>query len=108
MCRKSTGLSKRCGCAGSCSTGGSILDSLFLEFYFEGSLITLVRNKFIANYLKGTISFVDANWKIIHRAAGWDALRFLLIVCRNLFFICFTCSSTNRIAFSRPSLQNDV
>lgn len=38
------------------------------------------RNKFIANYYKGTIAFVDAYWRMIHRAAGWDALRYWLLV----------------------------
>jgi hypothetical protein len=33
------------------------------------------RNKLISNYLKGVIAFVDDYWKVIHRAAGWDALR---------------------------------
>ena len=26
------------------------------------------------------IAFVDEYWKIIHRAAGWDALRYWLLV----------------------------
>ncbi|KAF9486280.1 hypothetical protein BDN70DRAFT_870376 [Pholiota conissans] len=40
--------------------------------------IMLNRNKFISNYHKGVITFVDEYWKIIHRAAGWDALRYFL------------------------------
>ena len=33
------------------------------------------------------IAFVDEYWKIIHRAAGWDALRYWLLVSK--FFIFF-------------------
>ncbi|KAF8970426.1 hypothetical protein BDZ97DRAFT_1791330 [Flammula alnicola] len=40
--------------------------------------IMLNRNKFISNYYKGVISFVDEYWKFIHKAAGWDALRYWL------------------------------
>lgn len=42
--------------------------------------IVLNRNKFVANYHKGTIAFVDSYWKMIHRAAGWDALRYWLLM----------------------------
>ncbi|KDR68380.1 hypothetical protein GALMADRAFT_161032 [Galerina marginata CBS 339.88] len=42
--------------------------------------IVLNRNKFIANYLKGVKSFIDDYWKIIHKAAGWDALRYFLFI----------------------------
>lgn len=43
----------------------------------RGSDASLVgRNKLISNYLKGVIAFVDDYWKMIHRAAGWDALRY--------------------------------
>ncbi|KAF8191132.1 hypothetical protein BJ912DRAFT_964139 [Pholiota molesta] len=42
--------------------------------------IMLNRNKFISNYYKGAIAFVDEYWKIIHRAAGWDALRYWLFI----------------------------
>jgi len=38
--------------------------------------IFLNRNKLIANYVKGVMAFVDDYWKMIHRAAGWDALRY--------------------------------
>ncbi|KAF9527426.1 hypothetical protein CPB83DRAFT_856154 [Crepidotus variabilis] len=40
----------------------------------------LHRLEFIANYLEGTITFVDEYWKMIHRAAGWDALRYWLLM----------------------------
>lgn len=46
-------------------------------------MLVLDRNKFIANYFKGMIAFVDEYWKMIHRAAGWDALRYWLLVSRN-------------------------
>ena len=39
-------------------------------------VLTDGRNKLISNYLKGVIAFVDDYWKMIHRAAGWDALRY--------------------------------
>ncbi|CAA7270267.1 unnamed protein product [Cyclocybe aegerita] len=42
--------------------------------------ILLNRTKFISNYLEGAMSFVDEYWKIIHRAAGWDALRYWLFI----------------------------
>ena len=47
-----------------------------LTFFF----FVVERNKFISNYYKGVIAFVNENWKIIHRAAGWDALRYWLLV----------------------------
>ncbi|KAF8156828.1 hypothetical protein B0H34DRAFT_710695 [Crassisporium funariophilum] len=42
--------------------------------------IILNRPKFISNYHKGLIAFVNEYWKIIHRAAGWDALRYWLLM----------------------------
>ena len=54
------------------------------NFFFFG----FKRNKFIANYYKGMIAFVDEYWKIIHRAAGWDALRYWLLVSKKKFFSC--------------------
>ncbi|KAJ2936560.1 hypothetical protein H1R20_g533, partial [Candolleomyces eurysporus] len=51
-----------------------------------GRWILLNRTKFIANYRKGVKAFVDDYWKIIHRAAGWDALRYwLLLLLANRF-----------------------
>ena len=35
------------------------------------------------------IAFVDEYWKIIHRAAGWDALRYWLLVSKKKFFSCW-------------------
>lgn len=35
---------------------------------------------FVTDYCKGAIAFVDEYWRIIHRGAGWSALRFLLLV----------------------------
>ncbi|KAG6917601.1 hypothetical protein DXG01_001830 [Tephrocybe rancida] len=32
------------------------------------------------DYYKGTKAFVDFYWKMIHRAAGWDALRYWLLM----------------------------
>ncbi|KAF5318424.1 hypothetical protein D9619_010926 [Psilocybe cf. subviscida] len=40
--------------------------------------IMLNRNRFVANYYKGIIAFVDQYWKFIHKAAGWAALRYWL------------------------------
>ncbi|RDB30322.1 hypothetical protein Hypma_007240 [Hypsizygus marmoreus] len=42
--------------------------------------IVLNRNTFVADYYKGTIAFVNAYWRMIHRAAGWDALRYWLLM----------------------------
>jgi hypothetical protein len=36
--------------------------------------------EFIADYYQGTMAFIDDNWRMIHRAAGWAALRTLLLV----------------------------
>ncbi|KAK0482243.1 hypothetical protein IW261DRAFT_1466979 [Armillaria novae-zelandiae] len=41
--------------------------------------ILLNRSKFIANYCRGITEFVDEYWPIIHKAAGWKALRFWLM-----------------------------
>ncbi|KAK0204113.1 hypothetical protein DFS33DRAFT_861413 [Desarmillaria ectypa] len=41
--------------------------------------ILLNRSKFIANYCQGITEFVDEYWPIIHKAAGWKALRFWLM-----------------------------
>ncbi|TFK41516.1 hypothetical protein BDQ12DRAFT_678115 [Crucibulum laeve] len=42
--------------------------------------IMLHKNTFMKDYYKGTIAFVDEYWKMIHRAAGWDALRYWLLM----------------------------
>jgi len=55
-----------------------VIDFSLFSFFFLG--FCLIRNKFIANYNKGMIAFVDEYWKIIHRAAGWDALRYWLLM----------------------------
>lgn len=63
---------------------------LFSEAYGVLSLCLIFltgRNKFISNYYKGAIAFVDEYWKIIHRAAGWDALRYWLFVRPTFFFL---------------------
>jgi hypothetical protein len=36
--------------------------------------------QFLADYYKGTVAFIDEYWRIIHRAAGWAALRTWLLV----------------------------
>ncbi|KAG7446898.1 uncharacterized protein BT62DRAFT_993784 [Guyanagaster necrorhizus] len=41
--------------------------------------ILLNRSKFIANYCRGITEFVDQYWLMIHKAAGWKALRFWLM-----------------------------
>ncbi|KZT68341.1 hypothetical protein DAEQUDRAFT_727911 [Daedalea quercina L-15889] len=49
--------------------------------------IVLHRHDFIfKGYFKGIIAFVDEYWRMIHRAAGWGALRaFLLMLTANRF-----------------------
>jgi hypothetical protein len=37
--------------------------------------------EFLADYYQGIVTFIDENWRMIHRAAGWAALRTLLLVC---------------------------
>ncbi|KAF9003362.1 hypothetical protein BDQ17DRAFT_1425323 [Cyathus striatus] len=52
--------------------------------------IMLNRDVFIANFYKGTLRFIDEYWKIIHRAAGWEALRYwLLTLVMNRFLTSF-------------------
>lgn len=46
-----------------------------------GRWITLNRREFIQDYFAGVIQFIDKYWLMIHRAAGWDALRYWLLVC---------------------------
>jgi hypothetical protein len=36
--------------------------------------------KFLANYCQGTVAFINEYWRMIHRAAGWAALRAWLLV----------------------------
>lgn len=52
-----------------------------------------LRNKFIANYLKGVEAFIDTYWRMIHKAAGWSALRYFLFVSHVSFDIAllFSC-----------------
>ncbi|KAG5353414.1 hypothetical protein J132_11236 [Termitomyces sp. J132] len=45
-----------------------------------GRWIVLNRKTFIKNYFKGTKAFIDYYWRMIHRAAGWDALRYWLLM----------------------------
>jgi len=40
----------------------------------------LNRNKFVENYLNGMKEFIDEYWQMIHRAAGFAALRVWLLV----------------------------
>ncbi|KAK0445967.1 uncharacterized protein EV420DRAFT_1570913 [Desarmillaria tabescens] len=41
--------------------------------------ILLNRSTFIANYCRGITEFVDEYWLMIHKAAGWKALRYWLM-----------------------------
>jgi len=45
-----------------------------------GRWILLKRPQFLADYYKGTVAFIDEYWRIIHRAAGWAALRTWLLM----------------------------
>ncbi|KAJ3814263.1 hypothetical protein EV368DRAFT_33312 [Lentinula lateritia] len=45
-----------------------------------GRWIMMNRRRFIQDYLVGTIDFVDQHWMMIHKAAGWSALRYWLIM----------------------------
>ncbi|KAJ6609838.1 hypothetical protein B0H10DRAFT_450694 [Mycena sp. CBHHK59/15] len=42
--------------------------------------VTLNRNVFVADYFAGIKQFVDTYWKMIRWAAGWDALRYWLLM----------------------------
>lgn len=41
------------------------------------------RKEFIEDYKKGTQAFITEYWRIIHRAAGFSALRVWLLVSMN-------------------------
>ncbi|EPQ53586.1 hypothetical protein GLOTRDRAFT_116976 [Gloeophyllum trabeum ATCC 11539] len=45
-----------------------------------GRWILLNRNKFVRDYYRGTIAFVDEYWEMIKLAAGWSALRVWLLM----------------------------
>ncbi|KAJ4469442.1 hypothetical protein C8J55DRAFT_196115 [Lentinula edodes] len=45
-----------------------------------GRWLMMNRRRFIQDYLVGTIDFVDQHWMMIHRAAGWSALRYWLVM----------------------------
>ncbi|PFH50530.1 hypothetical protein AMATHDRAFT_85750 [Amanita thiersii Skay4041] len=48
--------------------------------------IMLNRNTFIANHLQGTKMFINEYWRMIHLAAGWDALfHQLMVLAANLY-----------------------
>lgn len=38
------------------------------------------RNGFKKDHLRGALKFVEDNWQLIHKGAGWRALRNLLVV----------------------------
>jgi len=69
-----------------------------------GRWILLNHRKFIANYCQGTVAFIDEYWRMIHRAAGWAALRaWLLMFVVNRFL---TGSEVARILKHYESLTN--
>jgi hypothetical protein len=51
-----------------------VMHALWARYMF------LHRANFIANFLKGAIDFVNKYYRIIHDAAGWLGLRYLLLV----------------------------
>jgi hypothetical protein len=54
--------------------------SLFLHDWYDSHPTFRPSRKFIANYYFGTTAFIDEYWRMIHRAAGWAALRAWLLV----------------------------
>lgn len=42
--------------------------------------IMLNRTEFMRSYYKGVIAFIDAYWRMIHQAAGWEAMRYWLLL----------------------------
>jgi len=52
-----------------------------------GRWIFFNRNLFIAHYYNGTKKFVDDYWKMIRLAAGWDALRYWLVMLMTTRFL---------------------
>lgn len=54
--------------------------------------ISLHRREFIASYGEATRKFITDNWQVIHRAAGFAALRIWLLV-RVFFFLHARCVS---------------
>ena len=59
----------------------SVLDSDKAMRALWARFMALHRNQFIINYMEGTRKFIKENWPIIHRAAGFAALRIWLLVC---------------------------
>ncbi len=70
---------------------GKVDLALPVSFAFRSSyiahLMCFLRNDFISNYLEGTISFVNDYWRMIHRASGWDGLRYWLLVIKASYYV---------------------
>ncbi|KAG9218155.1 hypothetical protein CCMSSC00406_0008094 [Pleurotus cornucopiae] len=67
-----------------------IADELKVVLALWGRWIFLHRMEFLANYYQGVIMFVDEYWRMIHRAAGWNALRWHLMILKASKFLTFT------------------
>lgn len=52
---------------------------------FVGGDVMFCRPFFIGDYVAGVEAFVDEYWLVIHRAAGWGALRAWLMASRSDF-----------------------
>ncbi|KAJ8701619.1 hypothetical protein PTI98_000384 [Pleurotus ostreatus] len=66
-----------------------IADELKVVLALWGRWIFLHRMEFLANYYQGVIMFVDEYWRMIHRAAGWEALRWHLVILKASKFLTF-------------------
>ncbi|KAG6850025.1 hypothetical protein H0H93_002229 [Arthromyces matolae] len=60
--------------------GDNVKDEYKVMHALWGRWIVLNRNMFIKDYFEGTKAFIDFYWRMIHKAAGWDALRYWLLM----------------------------
>lgn len=71
----------RYGIDGACSIGESALLRIVAILTVKHNWVTTSRTKFVyEGYLKGMKDFIDRYYAMIHRAAGWAALRTFLLV----------------------------
>lgn len=68
-----------CGCDG-CSPTGDSLSYLGLPERIYAYLSLSSRNGFKKDHLRGALKFVEDNWQLVHKGAGWRALRNFLVV----------------------------
>ncbi|KAF4582594.1 hypothetical protein EYR38_002722 [Pleurotus pulmonarius] len=68
----------------------NITDEMKVVLALWGRWIFLHRMEFLVDYYQGAIMFVDEYWRMIHHAAGWDALRWHLVKLKASKFLSFS------------------